>query len=126
MNIGAVTVKAVFLRGGERIAKVIPHRVQPLQALKELLATAPFSSAVFFGVSGHLGHLSEVAAIQRALREVDGNFDAAVSLGGNRSWSIFSALAQLRSGAEARRALPRAVSQDGIAGGRTQQGSRSV
>jgi predicted CoA-substrate-specific enzyme activase len=33
-------------------------------------------------VSGHLGHIPEVAAIQRALRETDGGFDAVGSLGG--------------------------------------------
>ncbi|MHC4218758.1 MAG: acyl-CoA dehydratase activase, partial [Planctomycetota bacterium] len=33
-------------------------------------------------MSGHLGHIPEVAAIQRALRELDGDFDAVASLGG--------------------------------------------
>ncbi len=46
------------------------------------LTGAGFADAGFFGVSGHLGHLSEVAAIQRALRELGEDFDAAVSLGG--------------------------------------------
>jgi activator of 2-hydroxyglutaryl-CoA dehydratase len=36
----------------------------------------------YSGVSGHLGHISEVAAIQRGLRELPGDFDAVVSLGG--------------------------------------------
>ena len=40
------------------------------------------AGAEFFGVSGHLGHISELAAIQRALREVGGEFDAVASLGG--------------------------------------------
>ena len=47
---------------------------RPLEVLKELLAGAEFADAEFFGVSGHLGHISEVAAIQRALRELDGQF----------------------------------------------------
>ena len=81
-NIGALTVKVVVLRGNERIAHVIPHLGRPLEVLKELLAGAEFADAKFFGVSGHLGHLSEVAAIQRALRELDGPLDAVVSLGG--------------------------------------------
>ena len=29
-----------------------------------------FADAEYFGVSGHLGHISELAAIQRALQEV--------------------------------------------------------
>lgn len=40
------------------------------------------SKPAYFGVSGHLGHIAEVAAIQRALREAAGEFDAVVSLGG--------------------------------------------
>ena len=38
--------------------------------------------AAYYIVSGHLGHISEVAAIQRALRELPPSFDAVVSLGG--------------------------------------------
>jgi len=82
VNIGALTVKVVAARGDERIARVMPHQGRPLEVLKEILVDAEFAEAKFFGVSGHLGHLSEVAAIQRALRELGGNFDAAVSLGG--------------------------------------------
>lgn len=43
---------------------------------------AEFADAGYFGVSGHRGHISEVAAIQRALRELPGEFDAIASLGG--------------------------------------------
>jgi len=82
VNIGALTVKVVALRGDQRIANVMAHQGRPLEVLKEILAEAEFAGAEFFGVSGHLGHLSEVAAIQRALRELDRDFDAAVSLGG--------------------------------------------
>lgn len=53
--------------------------------LQEILAGADLADAEFFGVSGHLGHLSEVAAIQRALIELKEVFDAAVSLGGESS-----------------------------------------
>ncbi len=82
VNIGALTVKVVALQGNNRIVRVVSHQGRPLEVLKELLAGAGFVTADFFGVSGHLGHLSEVAAIQRALKELNGNFDAAVSLGG--------------------------------------------
>jgi len=53
-----------------------------LEVLTEMLAEAPFAGAEFFGVSGHLGHCSEVTATQRALVELGGTFDAVVSLGG--------------------------------------------
>jgi predicted CoA-substrate-specific enzyme activase len=82
VNIGALTVKVVALRGDVRIARVMPHQGRPLEVLKEILANAEFADAGFFGVSGHLGHFSEVAAIQRALCELDGHLDAVVSLGG--------------------------------------------
>ncbi len=82
VNIGALTVKVVKLRGNDRIAQVMPHQGRPLEVLKESLAGAGFADAKYFGVSGHLGHLTEVAAIQRALRELSGDFDAVVSLGG--------------------------------------------
>ena len=82
VNIGALTVKVVALQGADRIAQVLPHQGRPLKVLKELLAEPDFATAEFFGVSGHLGHISEVAAIQRALKELAGDFDAVVSLGG--------------------------------------------
>jgi predicted CoA-substrate-specific enzyme activase len=82
INIGALTVKVVALRGDAKVAQVLPHLGQPLEILKTILAGDVFRAADFFGVSGHLGHLSEVAAIQRALRELPECFDAVVSLGG--------------------------------------------
>ena len=82
VNIGALTVKAVALRGDEKIAQVRAHQGRPREVLQEMLAATDFAEAGFFGVSGPLGHLSEVAAIQRALQELDAEFDAVVSLGG--------------------------------------------
>ncbi len=82
INIGALTVKVVALRGGQTTAQVRPHQGRPLEVLTELLAAPELANAGFFGVSGHLGHLSEAAAIQRALKELGGDFDALVSLGG--------------------------------------------
>ena len=82
VNIGALTVKMVALRGPERTARVRSHLGRPLEVLQELLGGAEFAGPAFFGVSGHLGHLSEAAALQRALREMAEDFDAVVSLGG--------------------------------------------
>ena len=81
-NIGALTVKLAALNGAEIHSMVVPHQGRPVAVLKELLAETDFANADYFGVSGHLGHISEAAAIQRALREVKSDFDAVVSLGG--------------------------------------------
>jgi predicted CoA-substrate-specific enzyme activase len=80
VNIGALTVKVV--RADAKNAHVMAHQGRPLEVLEELLAMPEFADAEYFGVSGHLGHISEFAAIQRALRDVEGEFDAVVSLGG--------------------------------------------
>ena len=82
VNIGALTVKVASLRGDARNAIVLAHQGRPLEILNEMLARPEFADAEYFGVSGQLGHVSEVAAVQRALREVDGTFDAVASLGG--------------------------------------------
>ncbi|MDH5253673.1 MAG: hypothetical protein OEW25_10150, partial [Nitrospira sp.] len=82
VNIGALTVKVASLRGDVRNATVLAHQGRPLEILNEVLARPEFADAEYFGVSGQLGHVSEVAAVQRALREVDGTFDAVASLGG--------------------------------------------
>jgi predicted CoA-substrate-specific enzyme activase len=82
INIGALTVKIVSLRGDVRDATVVPHQGRPIAVLDQLLAGPGFAEAEAFGVSGHLGHIPEVAAIQRGLRETSGGFDAVISLGG--------------------------------------------
>lgn len=82
INIGALTVKAVALGGGERTAAVAAHRGRPLETLERLLAAPEFAGAEHFGVCGALGHITEVAAIQRALEEAGGGYDAVASLGG--------------------------------------------
>ncbi len=82
MNIGALSVKVVVLDGGRREARVALHSGRPLETLREMLAGKEFAGAEYFGVSGQLGHLTEVAAIRRALRELGGDFDAVASLGG--------------------------------------------
>src|SRR3972149_9973606 len=70
------------MNGAETHSMVVPHQGRPVAVLKELLAEVDFANADYFGVSGHLGHISEAAAIQRALREAKSDFDAVVSLGG--------------------------------------------
>ncbi|HSQ77758.1 MAG TPA: BadF/BadG/BcrA/BcrD ATPase family protein, partial [Nitrospirota bacterium] len=82
VNIGAISVKVVALRGDEVLSGVKSHQGRPLEALGELLAREEFAKAEYFGVSGHRGHITEVAAIGRALAELGNNFDAVVSLGG--------------------------------------------
>lgn len=82
VNIGALTVKVAAIRGDARSATVLAHQGRPLEILDEVLASREFADAKYFGVSGQLGHVSEVAAVQRALREVEGTFDAVASLGG--------------------------------------------
>lgn len=82
INIGALTVKVAAIRGDARNATVVAHQGRPLEVLSEILARPEFTDAEYFGVSGQLGHIPEVAAIQRALREVEGTFDAVASLGG--------------------------------------------
>ncbi|MCX6864665.1 MAG: acyl-CoA dehydratase activase, partial [Verrucomicrobia bacterium] len=82
IHIGALTVKVAALSGDDRMAKVVTHRGLALQVLDGLLDSTEFADAAYFGVSGRLGHLLEVAAIQRAMHEVPGDFDAVASLGG--------------------------------------------
>jgi predicted CoA-substrate-specific enzyme activase len=82
INIGALTVKVVSVQADACHAQVRAHQGRPLQILDELLAMPEFADAQYFGVSGQMGHISEFAAIQRALRELSGEFDAVVSLGG--------------------------------------------
>jgi predicted CoA-substrate-specific enzyme activase len=104
INIGALTVKVVAVKsslenataGVQRTtlssqhAAVTAHQGRPLEVLQQMLAQPEFAGATYFGVSGHLGHVTEFAAIQRALREVRErapeqaklDFDAVVSLGG--------------------------------------------
>lgn len=82
VNIGTLTVKVAVIRGDARSAVVLAHQGRPLEVLDELLAGADYAAPAYFGVSGHRGHIAEVAAIQRALRETAGEFDAVVSLGG--------------------------------------------
>src|SRR5690606_29305343 len=82
INVGALTVKVAAVRGDARSATVLAHQGRPLEILHEVLARPEFADAEYFGVSGQLGDVPEVAAVQRALKEVSGTFDAVASLGG--------------------------------------------
>jgi predicted CoA-substrate-specific enzyme activase len=82
VNIGAITVKAVALRGDEVFSRVVTHQGRPMEVLEEMLLEKEFSKADYYGVSGSRGHITEVAAIQRALAGTRGDFDAVASLGG--------------------------------------------
>ncbi|HSQ13737.1 MAG TPA: acyl-CoA dehydratase activase, partial [Candidatus Deferrimicrobium sp.] len=82
INVGALTVKLAALNGADLHSTVVSHQGRPLAVLEKLLTANEFANADYFGVSGHLGQISEAAAIQRALRELKTAFDAVVSLGG--------------------------------------------
>jgi hypothetical protein len=82
VNVGALTVKVVAVRGGSVVGRVELHRGRPLEVLDGLLEQPQFAAAKSIGVSGRLGHIAESAAIQRVLREVPGRFDAVAALGG--------------------------------------------
>jgi predicted CoA-substrate-specific enzyme activase len=97
VNIGALTVKIVALRGEDKTPQVVAHQGRPLEVLENLITGADFADADYFGVSGHLGHISEAAAIQRGLHEVDGAFDAVASLGGESFLIYFVAGGKISS-----------------------------
>jgi predicted CoA-substrate-specific enzyme activase len=82
VNIGAITLKAVALQGEGSFTRVMTHQGRPMDALRELLLEKEFGKAEYFGISGSRGHITEVAAIERALAERLGEFDAVASLGG--------------------------------------------
>ncbi len=83
VNIGALTVKVVVLKGDEPVCHwVKAHQGRPKQVLEELLAREEIGADRYVGVSGYLGHISEVAAIQRALDALAETYDGVASLGG--------------------------------------------
>ena len=82
VNIGAITVKVAALWGDDVVSRVTAHQGRPMEALADMLQAEEFSGAAYFGVSGSRGHITEVAAIDRALAAKRGDFDAVASLGG--------------------------------------------
>ncbi|MDH3445348.1 MAG: hypothetical protein OEN50_15590, partial [Deltaproteobacteria bacterium] len=71
VNIGALTVKIVALGDHDRRSTVVPHQGRPLDVIQVLLHKGEFADFDSIGVSGHLGHISEAKAIQRALSELN-------------------------------------------------------
>jgi predicted CoA-substrate-specific enzyme activase len=97
INIGAVSVKGVSLRRGSVHSRVINHQGRPQEALDRILAEPEFAGDRYLGISGHLGHISEAAALQRALDERGEEFDAVASLGGESFLVYFLAHNQVLS-----------------------------
>jgi predicted CoA-substrate-specific enzyme activase len=89
INVGAMSVKVVAVSGDEVKPAMEAHQGRPREALERMLALPAFADAEYFGVSGALGHITEVAAIQRAMTEVGGDFDAVASLGGESFLTYF-------------------------------------
>jgi predicted CoA-substrate-specific enzyme activase len=82
VDIGALSVKVVALTGDDLWSVAVPHRGRPVEVLEGLLSRDELSGPRYVGVAGHLGHISEAAAIGRALLEIPGEIDAVASLGG--------------------------------------------
>lgn len=81
MNIGSISVKIVGLEpNGQICTDIINHQGRPLDIIEEALSR--FVGQCYFGVSGHLGHITEPAAIERALENCSEEYDAVISLGG--------------------------------------------
>jgi hypothetical protein len=74
-------VVSLTMRPDATTAKVMAHQGRPLEVLQELLATPELADGEYFGVAGHLGHIPEFVAIQRALRVRDTRI-----VGGNRGF----------------------------------------
>ena len=101
VNIGALTVKVAVLKGDELVYHwVQAHQGRPKQVLEELLSREEIGADRFVGVSGHLGHISEVAAIQRALEARAETYDGVASLGGE-SFLVYAVLMANRTNGRA-------------------------
>ncbi len=81
INIGSITCNFVKLENGKLISETINHKGQPLNVVDNYAGKLNQSNN-YYGISGHLGHISEQIAIERALSEIREEFDAIVSLGG--------------------------------------------
>lgn len=86
INLGALSVKVVSIDAEQVSFRVVSHQGRAGEVLAQVLAEFPAAQA--YGVCGHLGHISEVAATEAALRHVGGEFDAVASLGGE-SFAVY-------------------------------------
>ena len=86
INLGALTVKVVSIEGEHVSSRVASHQGRAGEVLAQVLSEFPPAQA--YGVCGHLGHISEVAATDAALQYVGGGFDAVASLGGE-SFAVY-------------------------------------
>ncbi|MFX0124167.1 MAG: acyl-CoA dehydratase activase [Candidatus Hodarchaeota archaeon] len=76
INVGSLTIKRVSIDPSNITVDIFPHNGLPLDLIKK------FSNEPgFFGISGKMGHISEPAAIERALRELQISCDMIISLG---------------------------------------------
>ncbi len=83
INIGAISVKLVGITDkGDIFIRRKNHLGLPLKVMDELLEGLKIDGEKYYGVSGHLGDISEVVAIERALQYYNEEFDAVASLGG--------------------------------------------
>ena len=70
INIGSLTMKVASLEGEQVRFRVANHGGRPIRLIERLVQEYP--PGTFFGVCGHLGHISEVAATEAALQYVGG------------------------------------------------------
>lgn len=76
INIGSLTIKKVVIESSKILVNIIPHHGLPLELIDEYS-----KETGFFGISGKMGHISEPAAIERALKELQIPCDMIISLG---------------------------------------------
>ncbi|TFH29683.1 MAG: activase, partial [Promethearchaeota archaeon] len=86
LNIGSISVNVVWTEedGNFKVAKQ-SHLGNPQGVLATILHEAQLdenAKPVFYEVCGTFGSRSEIAAIERALQEVDDSYEAVLSLGG--------------------------------------------
>ena len=86
INIGSISVNIVWTeKDGSFKAEKQSHLGNPQGVMAEILHDAQLdgnAKPIFFEVCGTSGKESEIVAIERALQEVDENYEAVLSLGG--------------------------------------------
>jgi activator of 2-hydroxyglutaryl-CoA dehydratase len=83
INIGSVSVNVVSSDDfGSISCMKKSHLGNPKKVLKEILDQYKNIDEVFYGVSGTLGDITEITAIERALISLEEKYDVILSLGG--------------------------------------------